>query len=453
MDEVIQGRYEPREPLPPEGEGGVVRALDLQHGREVVLQVRPCRTQEERDALASQTRIWLALEPHPGLPTIRDAFVDEDRHIVVVDRVEGRSLADVVHDRKGSGLPFAIVLNYLEQIASALEHLHRGQPTIVHGDVRPANLAVTPAGRVVFTWVGPWSPRGDRGEDGTTSPYRAPEVAAGAPASVSSDVFGLGATAFTLLTGRPPGRQPSSWEGLAKGDARMLQWALTRALSPDPTARPASPAEFVARLRARLESSLPSGTVTLLMTDVEGSTRLWDEQPDVMGRAMARHNDILTEAVERWDGRLPRDQGEGDSMLAVFSRAGDAVACALDAQRKLAAEPWPEAARVRVRMALHTGEADIQEGNYHGVTVNRCARIRALAHGSQTLLSHTTADLVRQKLPSGAALRDLGTHRLKDLSHPERVFQLSHPDLPSSFPQLRSLGGPGTTSVLGSDTA
>ena len=125
-------------------------------------------------------------------------------------------------------------------------------------------------------------------------------------------------------------------------------------------------------------------------------------------------------------GVRPVEQGEGDSVVGAFSRASDAVAAALDAQRALAAEDWPAGVALRVRMAIHTGEAQLRdEGNYFGQTVIRCARLRAIGHGGQVLVSGATAALVGDRLPEGASLRDLGPHRLKDLGRPERVWQLA----------------------------
>jgi predicted ATPase/class 3 adenylate cyclase len=184
---------------------------------------------------------------------------------------------------------------------------------------------------------------------------------------------------------------------------------------------------------------LPTGTVTFLLTDVEGSTRLWEQHPAEMRAATARHDALVEETVGGNGGVLVRPRGEGDSRFAVFARASDAVAAAAALQVALDAEPWPTPTPLRVRMALHTGEADLRDGDYYGAAVNRCARLRSIAHGGQVLLSQTTLDLVRQALPKGGSLRDLGDHALADLTLPERVFQMLHPALPTDFPPLKSL--------------
>lgn len=184
--------------------------------------------------------------------------------------------------------------------------------------------------------------------------------------------------------------------------------------------------------------SLPTGTVTFLMTDVEGSTKLWEKYPERMRTVMSRHDSIATDVIGRSGGTLIKSRGEGDSLFIVFGRSSDAVAAALDLQRSLVAEPWPEETPVRVRMALHTGEADLREGDYYGQTVNRCARLRAIGHGKQVLLSSSAAQLARSALPVGAELLEHGQHGLRDIEGTEEVFQLLHPELPADFPRLRS---------------
>lgn len=177
---------------------------------------------------------------------------------------------------------------------------------------------------------------------------------------------------------------------------------------------------------------LPTGTVTLLLADVEGSTRLWDTQPDQMTTAVAQLDDAVNAAVRTHHGVRPVEQGEGDSFVAAFARASDALACALQVQRTVA-DP------IRLRIGIHSGEVQLRDDtNYAGPTINRTARLRDLAHGGQTVLSGTTSDLIADHIPPQAWLIDLGTHQLRDLPRPERVVQLCHPDLPNDFPPLRS---------------
>ncbi len=187
-------------------------------------------------------------------------------------------------------------------------------------------------------------------------------------------------------------------------------------------------------------SPLPSGTVTFLLTDVEDSTRQWEAAPAAMAAAIARHYALLDDAIAAHGGVRPVEQGEGDSVVAAFTLASDALAAALDAQCRLRAEAWPDGVGLAVRMAVHTGEAELRdEGNYFGPTVIRCARLRAIAAGGQVLVSGATADLVGDRLPANGSLLDRGLHRLKDLGRPERVFELRHPDVPAADTPLRSL--------------
>ena len=177
---------------------------------------------------------------------------------------------------------------------------------------------------------------------------------------------------------------------------------------------------------------LPTGTVTLLLADVEGSTRLWETQPGEMTAAFANLDHALAELISAHAGVRPIEQGEGDSFVVAFGRASDAVACALALQRA-------PLAPIRLRIGVHTGEVQLRdEANYIGPTINRTARLRDLAHGGQTVLSGTTSDLVCDHLPADAWLTDLGIHPVRDLSRPERVVQLCHPDVRNEFPPLRT---------------
>lgn len=177
---------------------------------------------------------------------------------------------------------------------------------------------------------------------------------------------------------------------------------------------------------------LPTGTVTLLLADVEGSTRLWQTQPTEMSSAVACLDRALAELVSAHNGVRPVEQGEGDSFVIAFARASDAAAFALQLQRT-------PLSPIAVRIALHTGEVQLRdEANYIGPAINRAARLRDLAHGGQTVLSATTADLLADALPADAWLLDLGTHTLRDLPRPERVTQLCHADLRNEFPPLRA---------------
>ena len=184
---------------------------------------------------------------------------------------------------------------------------------------------------------------------------------------------------------------------------------------------------------------LPGGVVTFLFTDVQGSTAAWEESPEAMALALEQHDEAIIEAVSAHNGIPVKARGEGDSWFVVFESATDAVAGAADVQRRLSEVEWVTSPGLVVRASLHTGTADLRLGDYYGPTVNRAARLRAIAHGGQTILSRATFELVQDQLPEGLALVDMGDHGLKDLTRAEHVYQLDVDDLVATFPPLLSL--------------
>ena len=201
----------------------------------------------------------------------------------------------------------------------------------------------------------------------------------------------------------------------------------------------------------RADSLLPTGTVTFLFTDIEGSTTLWEQHPVAMQAALARHDTRLRRTIESHGGYIVKTTGDG--AVAVFGAAWDGVAACLAAQRVFQApnagagrgEPIasdaPPPITLRVRMGLYTGVAELRDGDYFGAALNRAARIMSAAHGEQVLLSAATAELVCGHLPEGVTLREMGEHRLKGLLNPERLLQLVASDLRADFPPLASLTG------------
>jgi len=186
-----------------------------------------------------------------------------------------------------------------------------------------------------------------------------------------------------------------------------------------------------------LGKNLPSGTVTFLFTDIEGSTRLLQQLGEKYATLLAEQQQLVREACERHKGSVVGS--EGDSFFVAFSNAIDAIEAVVGVQRALAAHRWPEGVSVRVRMGVHTGEPQISLSNYVGIDVHRAARIAAAAHGGQVLLSQRTYEMVKGDLPNGAAVRDLGEHRLKDLRQPKHLYQLDITGLPVEFPPIKSL--------------
>jgi predicted ATPase/class 3 adenylate cyclase len=184
-------------------------------------------------------------------------------------------------------------------------------------------------------------------------------------------------------------------------------------------------------------ADLPTGTVTFLFTDLEGSTRLWEDKPEAMKAALARHDDLLREAVESCGGHVVKTTGDG--VLAVFATAHEALNAAVRGQRSLGLEAWTETGPLRVRMGLHTGEAENRSRDYYGAALNRAARLMSAAHAGQIVVSNATEQFVRADLAPELDLIDLGEHRFRDLSRPVRVFQVTAPGLRREFPKLRSL--------------
>lgn len=182
---------------------------------------------------------------------------------------------------------------------------------------------------------------------------------------------------------------------------------------------------------------LPTGTVTFLFTDIEGSTRLWEKHPTAMREALARHDAILRSAIETAGGHVFKTIG--DAFDAVFPRAVDAATAAVAIQRALASEPWAVPEGIRVRVAIHTGTAEERDRDYFGPALNRVARLLAAGHGGQILLSDPSRLLIEESLPEKVSLRDLGQHRLRDLASPEHLFQLEAEGLRAGFPPLRTL--------------
>jgi class 3 adenylate cyclase len=394
----------------------------------VALKVRRLPSDEARERLLVDGRTLLDLTPHPAIPVVRDDFFLDDSHVLVMDWVEGTHVGRIVRERGDPGLAVATVLGALPAVADALDHLHQHRPRVIHGDVRPENVIITPDGdaRLVFGVAA----LGSRSVDAANA-YRAPELLDGGPASPASDLFGLAATIVYALTGRPPAPGPEiAWEGIAPELAKRLDRVLRRALEPDPVRRPPTANDLVGRIVAARDSVLPAGVVTFALTDIEGSTDLWEAHPGVMAHVIVRHYELAAEIAEAHGGRMPRSQGEGDSTLMAFARASDAIDAALAFQRAVAAEPWPEDIELWVRTGLHTGEAQIEHGDYFGAALSRAARLRALGRGGDVLVSQATAELVADHLPAGVSLHDLGRVQLRGFGRAEQIHQMRAPGLP-----------------------
>jgi WD40 repeat protein/class 3 adenylate cyclase len=431
---LIKGRYEVLGTLGTGGEGHVVKALDRQHDRLVALKLREVRDDRLRDDLLNEARILLAVPPHPALPLVREDFFDGDRYVVAMDWVEGTDLARLLRERGRPGLAPSSVLAYLAEAAEALTHLHTQDPPVIHGDVKPANLILSKGGRVKLVDFGmssaPDAPRRRAGTPG----FRAPELAADGGPSRASDIYSLAATAFALLSGSPPSGVLPSWEGIDPAQAKQLEAALRVGLATDPARRPGTPGELVESLRTGWGAALPTGVMTFCLSDIEGSTALWENDPAAMAEALVRHDEIIAAQVEARGGRFLKSMGEGDSTVSVFESAPQALDAAVAATHALREEQWPGGMRLAVRFGLHTGEAERRGADYFGPTLNLAARLRGQADGGQIFVSAAMAALVAQHLPADCELVDLGPHRLRGLRERERIHALKGPGISAPLP-------------------
>jgi class 3 adenylate cyclase len=405
----------------------VVKALDRQHGRFVALKIRSVWDGATRESLLNEARVLLAVPPHSTLPLVREDFFDGEDYIVAMDWVDGIDLARLLRDRGRPDLAPSSVLAYMSDAAQALAHLHAQDPPIIHGDIKPANLILTKGGRVKLVDFGLSSAPGAVRRRAGTPGFRAPELAAESPPSRASDVFALAASAFALLTGAPPAGVLPTWTGIDPGQAEQFEAALRLGLATDPSRRPATPGELVERLRAGWAEALPTGVITFCVSDIEGAAAIWESEPAAMAEALVRHDEVIADCVAAHGGRLLKSIGEGDSTVSVFDSATSAVEAVLAAARALGDEPWPDDLRIAVRFALHTGEAERRVTAYYGPSINLAVRLRSQADGGQVFVSAVTADLVRNHLPDGYELIDLGLHRLDGLAAPERIHALRGP--------------------------
>ncbi len=423
-------------------------------------------TNEDSEQLHAEARL-IARLVHPHIVRLFDFDVKDGLPFLIMEYAPNGTLRQ--RHPKGTLVPLDIVVSYVKQLAEALHYVHElGR---VHCDIKPENIVFGHNHELLLTdfglaFTGQSSYSQQTQGMVRTSAYMAPEQIQGNPVP-ASDQYALGIVVYECLSGDTPFHElfqeiadqhlsvlPPSLRTHVPMISLAVERVVLRALAKDPQQRFENVQAFALALEeaAKAESSLhpaeagqrsfsigdlPRGTVTLLFTDIEGSTHLLQQLGDRYTGVLSECRQLLRAVFQEWNGREVDTQG--DAFFVAFARATDAVLAAVDAQRAIANHPWPEGVAVRVRMGLHTGEPALTSEGYVGLDVHRAARIMSAGHGGQALLSQTTCTLVEQDLPDDVGLRELGEYRLKDLGRPRRLFQLVISDLPTDFPALRTL--------------
>ena len=404
--ELLDGRYEVVRTVSTGDRATVLQALDHLHDRRVALKVYPVGVGDDRDALLAEARLLMGVRAHPALPKISGDFFTDDggRYVLVMDWIDGVDLHRALTAEGDPGLPLPQVLADLDQVAAALDHLHAQEPPVVHGDVKPANIVRTADGSVVLV---DFDIAGAPGRTGTAG-YAAPEVAAGEKPGPAADVFGLGATAVTLLNGLPVTEATPRYPGLDAGSQQRVSRALRAALAVNPARRPRSAQELVDQMRGARAAALPSGFVTLLATEVVGTELLWRDEPEGMRTAMHRLSDVRAEVVHA-DGGIVWTSINLSDAVAVFREPSAAARAALALHDRVARTAFPPGVDVRLRVSLAAGEADFVDGSYTGPLVDHVLSLRPLAAPGTTVVSESTAGLLLDQVGNEVSIVHLRT--------------------------------------------
>jgi predicted ATPase/class 3 adenylate cyclase len=484
------------------GAGGmavVFRARDERLNRLVALKVLApwlAADAEFRQRFLRESRAAAAVDD-PHIIPVYEAGEADGVLFIAMRYVPGSDVHTLV--RLDGPLPAGRAAAIISAVASALDAAHAAG--LVHRDVKPANMLMDArAGRPDHVYLSDFGLSKPAlaatgltrtGQFLGTLDYVAPEQLGGQPVDGRADQYALACAAFELLAGSPPFHredpvavmyahvsQPPPLLTSQRPDLpAAADQVLARALAKAPADRYATCCEFADALRGSLGlppyaqvpgavgaqpgqaarpadtqtvirsgpdavaatvAELPTGTLTMLFSDIEGSTALVRRLGERYSEALSAQRTLLRAAFRSFGGR--ELSTEGDSFFVVFESAIAAVGCCVAGQRALARHDWPDGVTVRVRMGLHSGEPTRHEDNYVGLDVHRAARIAAAAHGGQVVLSDATRHLVESRLAADVSLRDLGWHRLKDIEAPERIYQLVVAGLPDRFPSLKSLG-------------
>jgi len=432
-------------------------------------------TSEDSERLRTEARMVARLV-HPHIVRTLDFDVEDGIPFLIMEYAPNGTLRE--RHPKGTRVPLDAIVSYVRQVAEALHYIH--QQKLIHRDIKPESMLLGHNHEVLLTEFNSaiivQSTRSQPTlEAAGTVAYMAPEQLRGKPRP-ASDQYALGIVVYEWLSGEPPFSGSIRWianqhlstpppplRTRMPAISSALEHVVLKALAKDPELRFAHAPAFARALEEAFHAespgltlfapssehaaasgqskspprSLPTGTVTLLFTNIEGSTHLLQQVGDRYATVLEECRRLLRATFQEWNGHEVNTQD--DAFFVAFARATDAVLAAVEAQRAIAAHPWPEGVLMRVRMGLHTGEPSLTPEGYVGLDVQRAARIMSTAHGGQVLLSQTTANLVEQDLPDDVSLRDLGEHRLKDLGRSRRLFQLVISDLPADFPPLSTL--------------
>ena len=421
----------------------------------------------------------LASLSHPHIVRIFDFAVQEGVPFLVMDYIPGGTLRTL--NPRQTRLPLSTIAAFATQVASALQYAH--DQHVIHWDVKPENMLLGARSDVLLSDFGlamlalasqSYSTQAQASPLTGTAPYLAPEQVQGHPRP-ASDQYALGIVVYEWLCGMPPFHgtplelamqhlsvPPPPLRQRLPDLSPTVEAVVLRALAKDPNDRFLTVEAFAAALQeeslkdvpgrtlsvpttrqeaaSRMQThsqGFPAGTVTLLFTDIEGSTHLLQHLGEHYAVVLEECRTLLRKVFQAFGGH--EIDMQGDAFFVAFARATDAVEASVKMQRDLAAHVWPNGVTVRVRMGLHTGEPQLTAEGYVGLDVHRAARTMSAGHGGQVLLSQTTRDLVEHDLPTNVSLRDLGAHRLKDLQQKGRLFQLVIAGLPTSFPPLKTL--------------
>jgi class 3 adenylate cyclase len=401
---LVAGRYEIIETISTGERGSLHKALDRDLDRFVALKTLVLGDATSVEELRSETKILHELQ-HANLPTVRHDFVLPDGgYVMVIDWVDGVDLEEKLATGGRPGLVLSSVIDWIGQVAEALDYLHHQEPPIVHGDVKPSNIVLSRTNRVVLLDFGIARRAGQVSNAGTHG-FMAPEVAMGEPVSPATDVYGLVATSYTLLTGKPPGSGPPDIPDIDRAHSAAIEQVLEHGLATDPARRFASAGRFAERLRPA-HDSLPPSTKTLLATEVVDYDELWDRDPALMDEFGPGLESIVRIAVDEGDGRVSIDSG-GERMLAGFLSASAALRTALAVRSRLTDDLRLRDGGVRLRLALHTGEPEHDKGHFRGASVNKVQRLCRAAAPGQILVSASTAPLLFDRLPPTTRLVEL----------------------------------------------